>query len=270
MAKTKKIIKNIKKTKKTKKISYIEQYKQNISIYWNHKMSRSDVGCSNLNINLNQLCLKAPVTGRTLEGYHRHLFPDLKNKSKSEFIKYFKNKNFLDMGSGINHIYNKSLLNHVLKKGYKAMGMDLYKFPKPQKHFKSGTVFKTKLKSNSFDIITSQYFLYYWLDDSKELIKAFKELNRILKKGGSIRIYPVYFGNYHYNDEKLITYLDNNFNIIVKKPKFYQERVAYIYPGDGLNDIKMNDIKMTDLGVPKKEKQDAENLEACSIIFTKK
>ena len=54
MAKTKKIIKNIKKTKKTKKISYIEQYKQNISIYWNHKMSRSDVGCSNLNINLNQ------------------------------------------------------------------------------------------------------------------------------------------------------------------------------------------------------------------------
>ena len=93
------------------------------------------------------------------------------------------------MGSGINHLFEKSLLYKVLERKYSAMGMDLYKFPTPQKNFKSGTVFKTKLKDNSFDIITSQYFLYYWLDEPNKLIKAFKELNRILKKGGTIRVY---------------------------------------------------------------------------------
>ena len=259
--------KNPKFISKTKKVSNYEQQKQNLAVLWNHKMARSHVGCSYLDYikNLTILCNKAPVTGRTLEGYKRHLFPDITAKSESKFLEYFKNKSFLDMGSGINHLFEKSLLYKVLKKNYKALGMDLYKFPTKQKNFKSGTVFRTKLPDNSYDVITSQYFMYYWLDDPEKLVKAYKELNRILKKGGSIRIYPVYYGNYHYNDDKLIAYLERHFNIMVKKPKFFQERVAYIYPGEG-----MKDIKMTDWSVPRKEKEDAENLEASTLILFKK
>lgn len=255
-----------KSIKKTKKISTLNQTQQNLSIYWNHKMSRSRVGCSIMDYvkNLTILCNKAPVTGRTLQGYHRHLFPDIEVKSESKFIEFFKDKKYLDMGSGINHLFNKSLLYKLLQKKYSAMGMDLYRFPTPQKNFKSGTVFRTKLKDNSFDVITSQYFLYYWLDQPDKLIKAFKELNRILRKGGSIRIYPVYYGNYHYNNDKLIKYLETNFEIQVYKPNFFKERVAYIYPGE---DIK--DMKMTDNSVPIKEKEDADNLEASTLILTK-
>ena len=271
MTKSKKKINKSKKkynfVKKTRKISIFEKNKQNVFIYWNHKMSRSHVGCNFLDYikNLTFLCKYAPVTGRTMEGYMKHLFLDLKIKSKKNFLNYFKNKNYLDMGSGINHLYSKSLLFHLLKKKYKALGMDLYKFPTPQKNFKSGTVFKTNLKKNNFDIITSQYFLYYWLDDPKKLLKAFKELNRILKKGGTLRIYPVYFGNYHYNNNNLINYLEDNFNILVKKPNFFKEKVAYIYPGENIKEIKF-----TNLSVPKKEKEDAENLNACTLILFKK
>ncbi len=230
-------------------------------------MDRSSIAC-NISYyikNLTILCNKAPVTGRKLEGYRNHLFPDIKSKSKSNFLNYFSKKNYLDIGCGINHLYSKSLLYQVIKLNYKAKGMDLYNFHVPNKHFQSGTVFKTKLKSNSFDIITSQYFLYYWLDEPKKLIKAFKELNRILKKKGSIRIYPVYYGNYHYNDDDLLKYLDYNFNITVIKPNFFKERVAYIYPGENIKEMKI-----TDVGVPKKEKEDAENLEAKTLILFKK
>ena len=153
------------------------------------------------------------------------------------------------MGSGINHLFEKSLLYKLLKRNYSA-GMDLYKFPL-KKNFKSGTVFKTKLKENTYDIITSQYFLYYWLDQPEKLIKAFNELSRILKKGGTIRVYPVYYGNYHYNDDKLIKYLEDNFEIEVYKPKFYKEKVAYIYPGENIKDLKI-----TDDSIPRKEKED--------------
>ena len=57
-------------------------------------MSRSHVGCSIMDYvkNLTILCNKAPVTGRTLEGYQRHLFPDLRFKTESKFLDYFKKK----------------------------------------------------------------------------------------------------------------------------------------------------------------------------------
>ena len=253
--------------KKTKKISTFNMIKQDLSVYWNHKMSRSHVACSVSDYikNFTIICKKAPVTGRTLEGYKRHLFPDIKVKTNSQFLDYFKNKIFLDIGSGINHIFNRSLLSRLLKRKYKAMGMDLYKFPKEQKNFKTGSVLDTGLRANTYDVITSQYFLYYWMDEPDKLLVAFRELNRILIPGGTIRIYPVYYGNYHYNNEPLIKYLEKHFTIKVKKPKFYRERVAYIYPGEGAKDIKL-----TDWDVPRKEKEDAENLEACTLILKKK
>ena len=230
-------------------------------------MSRSHVACNLTDYfkNMTLLCKKAPVTGRTAKGYKIHLFPDLKIKSENKFITYFKNKNYLDMGSGINHIFREALLYKLIKKNYKALGMDLYKFPSKQKNFKTGTALKTNLKNNTYDIITSQYFLYYWLDNPPKLIEALTELHRILKKKGSLRIYPVYYGNYHFNDDTLIKFIEKHFEIMIYKPIFYKERVAYIYPGED-----RKDIKLTGWDVPRKEKEDAENLEAQTLILVKK
>lgn len=236
--------------------------KQNSLVYLKHKMNRSSINCSIWDYikNLSFLCEKAPVTGRGLKSYEKHLFPDIKN-----IFYYLKKKSFLDIGCGINHLYKGALLYKLIQKNYKAMGMDLYKFPKKHKHFKTGSVLNTNLASNSFNVITSQYFMYYWMDNTKELLKAFKELNRILKKKGEIRIYPVYYGNFHYNDEKLLNYLLDNFSVEVKFPKFYKERVAYIYKDEG-----EEDIKKTNISVGNKEERDANSLNASVLILKKK
>ena len=257
---SKKKIKNTKyRSIKSKniKITNSELTKQGIKIFWNHKLSRSTVGCSTFDLikNLGIKCDVAPVTGRGLLSYEKHLFPEI------NVFTYLKNKNFLDVGCGINHIYNKSLLYKLQKKNYNSTGLDLYKFPKTYKNFKSGSILNTGLKSNEYDVITSQYFLYYWMDNTKDLLKAYQEMKRLLKKNGEIRIYPVYFGNFHYNDEKLIDYLFSNFDIEVKYPKFYPEKVGYIYPGEG-----EKDIKTTDSGTPRREKRDAERLMASVVI----
>lgn len=243
------------------KIPKLEQSKQDFLIYWHHKLSRSTVGCSALDLILNLgVCDKAPVTGRGLLSYEKHLFPDVKN-----LFEYLKPKKYLDVGCGMNHIYPKSLLYKLINKKYNATGLDLYKFSKNYDNFVSKSIFNTGLKSDYYDVITSQYFIYYWMDKPKNLLKSYKEMNRILKKKGEIRIYPVYFGNYHYNNDELINYLFSNFDIEVKFPKFYPEKVGYIYPGEG-----EDDIKTTDNGTPEREKLDAERLNASVLILKKK
>lgn len=244
------------------KIPFLEQSKQDFLIYYHHKLSRSSVGCSTLDLIINLgVCDKAPVTGRGIISYDKHLFPDIKR-----IFEYLKDMRYLDVGCGMNHIYPKSLLYKLIKKNYNATGLDLYKFPKKYKNFVSGSIFNTefntKLKSNYYDVITSQYFLYYWMDKPKDLIKAYKEMIRLLRKNGEIRIYPVYFGNYHYNNEELIEFLHSKFNIDVKYPKFYPEKVGYIYPGEG-----EEDIKITDNGTPEREKLDADRLNASVVIL---
>lgn len=258
--------KNIKYSNKTKKKSYIiddeELANQKSMLYWHHKMSRSVVACSFLDMvkNFGMKCDKAPVTGRDESSYLQHLFYDIK-----DVYEYLKNKSFLDVGCGINHIYKNALLHKLINKGYHAKGMDLYEFPDEYEHFKSGSIFKIPYPKNSFDVITSQYFLYYWIDDTQELLKAYKEMFRVLKSKGEIRIYPVYFGNFHFNDNKLLSYLFNNFEIEVIRPPFIPERVAYIYPGEG-----EKDIKLTDSSVPKKEKEVTENLDGTLLVLKRK
>ena len=250
---------NKNKNKHTYKRSFSRQLKENILIYWNHKLSRSWAACNFIK-NMDIKCNTAPVTGRGIESYKKHLFMD-----KKDVFLYLKNKNFLDVGCGINHVYKNALLYKLIKKNYKAMGLDLYNFPTKHKNFVSRSIKNTKLKSNSYDVITSQYFLYYWMDNPKDLLETYRELLRILKKNGEIRIYPVYFGNFHYNNSKLLNYLLKHFTIKVLKPRFVKEKVAYIYPGE---DTK--NIKLTDNSVPEKEADDAFTLNASLVILKKK
>ena len=244
--------------KLTKKINTFNQLSQNMSIYWHHKLSRSWAAC-NFFKNMDIKCNTAPVTGRGIESYKTHLFPDISN-----IFKYLKDKNFLDIGSGINHVYKNALLYKLIQNKYNATGLDLYKFPKKHPNFVSRNIMNTNLKSNYYDTITSQYFLYYWIDNRTDLLKTLKELHRIMKKNGTLRIYPVYYGNYHYNDDPLIKYIDKHFKVEVIQPKFYKEKVAYIYPGEG-----PKDIKLTNNSVPEKEAEDAATLDASLVIFTK-
>ena len=144
-----------------------------------------------------------PVTGRSISFYRTHLFP--KFKSTSKLLIYFRNKNILDIGSGINHLYRNSFIYKVKTKN--KIAMDLYdvnkeyNLPDKLNIFKKGNIYNTKLKSNYFDLITINNVLYFWIDSPKLLLKAFKELYRILKINGQIRIFPVFFGNYSYNNK---------------------------------------------------------------------
>jgi ubiquinone/menaquinone biosynthesis C-methylase UbiE len=99
-------------------------------------------------------------------------------------VKNIKGKKLLDIGCGAGiHIKSYS------KKGAKCSGIDISetmiemaKKKNPKIEFKVGTVTKLPYKSNSFDVVTCSLILDY----IKDLNKAFKEINRVLKKGGTL------------------------------------------------------------------------------------
>ena len=97
-------------------------------------------------------------------------------------VKNIKNKSLLDIGCGAGvHI------KEYTKKGAKCFGIDisktmisLAKKNNPSVDFKVGSVTKLPYKDNSFDVITSSLCFDY----IENLIIAFKEVSRVLKKGG--------------------------------------------------------------------------------------
>ena len=63
-----------------------------------------------------------PKTGRSLENYSIQLFPDISNP-----LVYLKNKDYLDLACGINHMYEKSLLCQLSKSSKKKIhGLDIH------------------------------------------------------------------------------------------------------------------------------------------------
>ncbi|HOW29802.1 MAG TPA: class I SAM-dependent methyltransferase [archaeon] len=121
-------------------------------------------------------------------------------------VKNIKGKNLLDIGCGAGiHIKAYS------KKGAKCSGIDISetmiemaKKNNPKVEFKVGTVTKLPYKSNSFDVVTCSLILDYIAD----LNLAYKEINRILKKGGILY--------YSYNSPVACVredYEDNNYKI---------------------------------------------------------
>jgi len=282
-------IKNVKKPtliSEPKLRGNLEQIKLNTSIYFNHKMNRSMVACGGFWATLatgSLKCTRAPVTGRNWHSYAQHLFADI---PKKDLVGHLANKDFLDIGSGLNHIYQDGLVYKVFRKGNKngtedrsrkkAIGMDIHPFPNTNR-FKQGSVYDTKFPNSSFDIITSQYLVYYWIDDVKRLKKVFKEIHRILKKGGQFRIYPVFYGDYHYNNKSLMKYIHNRFKVEIYKPRFVMERVRYIDNNDidsnnpnNNENIAILNMKKAPPGVSQKEREDHNNLVAHTLILTKK
>ncbi len=151
-----------------------------------------------------------PITGRSLQNYSIQLFPDI---NQSSIVNYLKQKDYLDIACGINHLYPKSLLR-TLTGSKKRHGLDIHDQQQTDKttvkYFK-GSIFKTSFPDNSYDCITINNFLYFWENNNQKLLGAYKELNRILKKNGILRIFPVFFGNYYNDSVELYDYLNANF-----------------------------------------------------------
>lgn len=201
---------------------------------------------------------KIPITGRTKENYSINIFPDV-----NDVINYLREKDYLDIACGINHEYSESLLRK-LTGDKKRHGLDIHdKDKKVNKvRYFNRSIYNTNFRNNTYDCITINNFLYFWESKADKLLLIFKELYRILKKDGEIRIFPVYYGNYHLDNIELYRYLNNNFYIRCLFPKNDYSKESPIYienkeikktdKSNGINEYRLNHKLMSTVFILKK------------------
>ena len=205
-----------------------------------------------------------PKTGRSLNNYSIQLFPDIE---KSKLLSHLKDKNYLDLACGINHMYNESLLCQLANtsKGKHRHALDIHSNKKSLfqniEYFK-GTSFKTNLKSNTYDCITINNYLYFWEYNTKNLIQIYKELFRILKKGGELRIFPIFYSNYYNDNIQLFDLINELFFVRCLRPKKDYSKESPIYieknkikrvdPSNGLVEYRLNHELMSQVLVLRK------------------
>lgn len=158
-----------------------------------------------------------PITGRSLNNYSIQLFPDIETK---KLIHYLSQKDYLDLACGINHKYPESLLSKLNHKK-KRHGLDIHSNSEKINHIEyfKGNAFKTNFPDNSYDCITINNYMYFWETKWDNLLKLFKELHRICKKNGEVRIFPVFFGNYSLDNIELYDYLNTHFQVRCLRPQ---------------------------------------------------
>ena len=189
----------------------------------------------NLFIDTFRCCEDKYVTGRNITSYNKHFFPEY---TRNQMIKLLMSKRFLDVGSGLNHTIPNSLICILKDKGSRyAKGMDIVEFEKKSPSYINASIMKTGLKSNSIDMMTSQYVLYSHVKTISHLKKSFKEIHRILKKNGEIRIYPIYYGNYYLGDNGLKRYIDKLFDVKIIEPEFYIDKNKTLLYGGELENL---------------------------------
>ena len=118
----------------------------------------------------------------------------------------------------------------MIKASKKKHGLDIHS--KSEGNYFKGSIYKTPFKNNSYDCITINNFLYFWEYKPDNLLKIYKELHRICKKNGEIRVFPVFFGNYHQDKVELFEYLNNNFRLQLVRGNDYSKEIP-IYMEDG-------------------------------------
>jgi len=204
---------------------------------------------------------KIPKTGRSFTNYSVQLFPDIE---KSKLLSHLKDKHYLDLACGINHMYNESLLCQ-LGKGKKRDGLDIHSDKQTScqnVNYYKGTSLKTNLSSNTYDCITINNYLYFWEYNTKKLIQIYKELFRILKPGGELRIFPIFFSNYHNDNVELFDLVNELFFVKCLRPKkdYSKESPIYIensevkktHARNGINEYRINHELMAQVLILKK------------------
>jgi len=168
-----------------------------------------------------------PITARSLTNYANNIFPDL---SEKDVVNFINKVDYLDVACGINHLYPESLLSQLTSSN-KHHGLDIHSTSEGN-YFK-GSIYKTAFANASYNVITINNFLYFWEYKPANLLKIYKELYRLLKDKGEIRIFPVFFGNYHMDNLELYEYLNTHFTIQCQKPTEYsREPPVYLKDGD--------------------------------------
>ena len=136
-----------------------------------------------------------PKTGRSFKNYAIQLFPDIQ---QDKLLHHLQNKDYLDIACGINHLYPESLLCK-LQGSKKRHGLDIHSRNSTHKRVKyfKGSIYNTGFSENSYDCITINNFMYFWESNPQKLLKMYKELYKLIRIGGTIRIFPVFYGNYY-------------------------------------------------------------------------
>ena len=203
---------------------------------------------------------KIPKTGRSIKNYSVQLFPDI---DEGKLLNSLVDKDYLDIACGINHLYPESLLCQ-LKGNKKRHGLDIHESKSKTKgiqYFK-GSIYNIHLPKHSYDCITINNFMYFWESNPHKLLQMYKELYKLLKLNGKLRIFPVYYGNYYCDNVELYDYLNENFTIQCLRPKKDYSKEAPIY-------LEKGEIKQTKPINGMNEYKDSHELMAHVIILQK-
>ena len=189
-----------------------------------------------------------PKTGRSLSNYAIQLFPDL---NQDKVLQHIKDRDYLDVACGINHLYDKSLLCN-LKGSKKKHGLDIHSGDSSHqgvRYFKR-SIYNLGFSDNSYDCITVNNFMYFWESKPQKLLEMYKELHRIMRRRGELRIYPVFFGNYYMDHVELYDFLNKHFAIQCLRPTedyskespicLEEGEIKQIDPINGINEYKDN------------------------------
>ena len=213
-----------------------------------------------------------PITGRTIKNYEMQLFPDIKHNGLNAFM---KNKDYLDLACGMNHVYEGSLLSSLASNSSKSLrhGLDIHdleskdtlvqKLDKKNKQkgirYIQGSVYNMK-GLPKYDVITINNFLYFWELNPKKILLALKELFHHLKKDGELRIFRVYYGDYSLKLIELHKFINENFWLSCIQPTysneipiFYQDRVQKGLKSDGQVEKSKNTKLMSHTLILKKK-----------------
>ena len=186
------------------------------------------------------------ITARTKELYDRHLFPDLTSVKIDRAI---TNKRILDIGCGYNPIYDDSFINYVVnnpKLNCEIKGIDIIDMDMP--NYKKTSIFTVK-DEKGVDYILINNLLYFWINKPKDLLKIYANLEKSLKPGGEIRVFPVYMDNFTMDSEDVKRLINNKFFVRTIIPHyhaedpFYQDKEAdeiYVLEGLGERETKIN------------------------------
>lgn len=186
------------------------------------------------------------ITARTKDLYDKHLFPDCSN---SQINAHLKNKRILDIGCGYNPMYDESLMKYVLDKpelNTEITGVDIIDMK--MENYKKQSIYNLGGFKN-VDTILINNLLYFWINKPDDLLRSFKSMHKALKKGGEIRIFPVYMDNWTMDDDHVKKFINNHFFSRSLTPKyvsedpFYQDKEndkIYVLYGLGEKEVKIN------------------------------
>ena len=201
-----------------------------------------------------------PKTGRSFKNYAIQLFSDIQ---QDKLLHHLQNKDYLDIACGINHLYPESLLCK-LQGSKKRHGLDIHSRDSTHKRVKyfKGSIYNTGFSENSYDCITINNFMYFWESNPHKLLKMYKELYKLIRIGGTIRIFPVFYGNYYCDNVELFDFLNSHFSIQCLRPNKDYSKESPIY-------LENQEIKKTDLANGINEYKDSHELMAHVIILRK-